>query len=98
MKTKTLTRAEIIDALAHKLDMSRAVAIDFLETSLENMLAALEKTGELKISSFGSFHVREKSKRVGRNPKTGKEATITPRKVISFKSSHLRRENVGKHR
>lgn len=96
MKITTLTRADIVDMLARSMNIPRHVAVDFFELSLTEMIQALRKNGALKISSFGSFNVKEKSKRVGRNPKTGKEAVITPRKVISFKASHLLRERVEK--
>lgn len=96
MKTTTLTRADIIDSIARDLNLSRNIAVDLFEASLDEMISAINKEGALKISSFGSFNVREKTKRVGRNPKTGKEAVITPRKVISFKASHLLRDRVEK--
>ena len=96
MTTTTLTRADIIDSIARDLNLSRNIAVDLFESSLEEMISAINKQGALKISSFGSFNVREKTRRVGRNPKTGKEAVITPRKVISFKASHLLRNRVEK--
>ncbi|MEB3701891.1 Integration host factor subunit alpha [Candidatus Bealeia paramacronuclearis] len=94
MKTTTLTRADIVDAMAREMAIPRQMAVDFFEMSLDEMIKELEKSGCLKVSSFGSFNVRSKTKRIGRNPKTGKEAVITPRKVVSFKPSHLLRERV----
>ncbi|MBY0293322.1 MAG: integration host factor subunit alpha [Alphaproteobacteria bacterium] len=92
--TTTLTRADIIDSLIRELDFSRHQATLFLEETLEAVMVSLENNGIVKISSFGSFNTRQKSKRVGRNPKTGKEAVITPRLVLSFKPSQYLREKV----
>ena len=92
--TTTLTRADIIDSLIKELDFSRHQATLFLEATLETVMVSLGDNGVVKISSFGSFNIRQKSKRVGRNPKTGKEAVITPRRVLSFKPSQYLREKV----
>ncbi len=94
----TLTRADIIDNLVREVDFPRHQAADFLEAALKSMVVSLAETGVVKISSFGSFNVRQKSKRVGRNPKTGKEAIITPRKVLSFKPSQYLREKVQRRK
>lgn len=98
MTTTNLTRADIVDALVREVDLSRHLAINFLEIAIEAMSFSLTHQGGLKISSFGSFIVHQKSKRVGRNPKTGKEAVITPRRVISFKPSQYLKEKVQRRR
>lgn len=98
MTVTTLTRADIIDSLVREVDFPRHQAGDFLEAALENMMEALIDKDVVKISSFGSFNVRQKAKRIGRNPKTGKEAVITPRRVLSFKPSQYMREKVQRRK
>ncbi len=98
MVATTLTRADIIDVLVREGDLSRHQGSEFLEASLEMIMAALIEKGNVKLSSFGSFNIRKKSKRVGRNPKTGKEAVITPRYVLSFKPSQYLREKVQRRK
>ncbi|MBS0271999.1 MAG: integration host factor subunit alpha [Proteobacteria bacterium] len=98
MAVTTLTRADIIDSLVREVDFPRHQASDFLEAALEDMMEALIDKDAVKISSFGSFNVRQKAKRIGRNPKTGKEAVITPRRVLSFKPSQYMREKVQRRK
>lgn len=98
MTNTTLTRADIVDSLVREVTLPRHQATDFLEASIEIMSGALAEEGLIKLSSFGSFNVRQKAKRIGRNPKTGKEAVITPRKVISFTPSHYLREKVQRRK
>jgi integration host factor subunit alpha len=95
MTQTTLTRSELADALSRDLSITRQKAMDILEHTLETMIKALEEEGELKLSSFATFFVREKSQRIGRNPKTGQEVMITPRKTISFKASHILKNRVS---
>jgi integration host factor subunit alpha len=95
---KTITRADIVDSMVREVDFPRHQANDFLEATLETVLTALSDNGLVKISSFGSFNIRKKASRVGRNPKTGKEAVITPRKVLAFKPSQYLKEKVQKHK
>jgi integration host factor subunit alpha len=83
----TLTRNEISDKLSKEIGVPKQQASNILDTALNEMIESLAKEGELKLSAFGSFSVRQKRDRVGRNPKTGVEVTITPRKAISFKAS-----------
>lgn len=87
MSEKTLTRAEISDCIASRLNLSRRRAMELLEETLEEMSKGLEREGQLKLSSFGSFSIRKKKNRIGRNPKTGQEVMIEPRQVISFRAS-----------
>lgn len=96
--TTTLTRVNLVDSLVREVGLSRQQANDFLEFTLEMMTQALVDEGLVKISSFGSFSSREKAKRIGRNPKTKKEAVITPRRVLSFKPSQYLREKIQKHK
>jgi integration host factor subunit alpha len=98
MTTTTLTRADIVDALVRETDLPRNQATDFLEANLETMIVSLTENDLLKISSFGSFNVRKKAKRIGRNPKTKKEAVITPRNVLSFKPSQYLREKIQRRK
>ena len=88
---KTLTRKELMKSLAKNMNLSLSKATQLLEYALETITEALAEEEVLKIASFGSFRVRQKSKRMGRNPRTGKDSVITPRSVVSFKhSAHLR--------
>ena len=98
MTMTTLTRADIVDTLVREANLPRLQATDFLEATLETMMMSLTEHSLVKISSFGSFNVRQKTKRVGRNPKTGKEAVITPRRVLSFKPSQYLREKVQRRK
>lgn len=83
----TLTRADIIERLSRELKLPRRQAAHFLEAALEVIIESLANQQGLKIASFGSFKARQKSKRIGRNPKTGEEAVITSRRVLSFHPS-----------
>jgi integration host factor subunit alpha len=98
MTTPTLTRAIILDTMVQEVNLPRQKASDLLEALFEEMVRALLKEGHLKISSFGSFNVHQKAKRVGRNPKTGEEAIITPRRVLSFKPSQYLREKAQRRK
>lgn len=98
MTQTTLTRADIVDSLVREVNFPRHQATDFLEAAIEIMSQALVDEGLIKLSSFGSFNVRQKSKRVGRNPKTGKEAIITPRNVISFTPSYYLKDKVQRRK
>lgn len=98
MNQTTLTRADLVDSLVRETALSRQQSTDFLEASIETLSSALVKEGLIKLSTFGSFNVRKKAKRLGRNPKTGKEAVITPRSVISFTPSHYLREKVQRRK
>lgn len=88
MTQKTLTRSEISEKLSREIGTTKQQASFVLDCALNEMIESLVQEGELKLSAFGSFSVRQKNDRVGRNPKTGVEVTITPRKTISFKASN----------
>ncbi len=91
----TLTRADLADTINRKLGFSRAEALDLVEAILRNMCEAMANGENVKISGFGTFVLREKSERVGRNPKTGVEVPITPRRVMTFRASQLLKERVA---
>ncbi len=99
MSDKTLTRADLTEAV-YRLgvlnrsseppeQISREDSAALVERVLGEIMQALVQEGAVKISSFGAFEVREKKARIGRNPKTGEEATISPRRVLSFRASHV---------
>lgn len=98
MAEKTLTRAHIIEVMAQRLSISRQKCTEILEDMLDLMEAGIIKNSSLKLASFGSFSIRKKKTRVGRNPKTGQEVMITPRKTISFKASHVLKDKVVKRK
>jgi len=92
----TLTRADLAETINRKLGFSRAESLDMVESILEKMSEALADGQNVKISGFGSFILRDKRERVGRNPKTGVEVPITPRRVMTFRASQLLKERVAK--
>ncbi|HMP57130.1 MAG TPA: integration host factor subunit alpha, partial [Novosphingobium sp.] len=89
------TRAEIADALNRKLGLSRAESLGLVESILDKMSDALERGENVKISGFGTFLLRDKTERIGRNPKTGVEVPITPRRVLTFRASQLLKERIA---
>ncbi|ADO42515.1 integration host factor subunit alpha [Ketogulonicigenium vulgare] len=95
MSEKTLTRMDLAEAVHNKVGLSRNDSATLVETVLQHISDALVAGESVKISSFGTFSVREKSARVGRNPKTGIEVPINPRRVLTFRSSHLMKERVA---
>jgi integration host factor subunit alpha len=94
MLGSTVTRSDITDTLARVMRISRGKASTLLEIALEEMIKGLIKDGELKLSSFGCFHVKQKTQRIGRNPRTGVEVIISPRRTIYFRASHLLKEKI----
>ncbi len=95
MTGKTTTRADLTDAIYRSLGVSRNESSHFVERILEEVSAALERGESVKISSFGTFSVRDKKLRMGRNPKTGEEVPITPRRVITFRASHVLKDHIN---
>lgn len=93
--SKTVIRADLAEAIYQKIGLSRNESADIVSVILEEMTATLEEGQSVKISSFGSFSVRSKNERIGRNPKTGTEVPIKPRRVISFRPSHILRGRVN---
>jgi integration host factor subunit alpha len=86
---QTLTRADLAEAVYKQLGLSRSESADLVELILAEIADAIERGENVKLSSFGSFLVRSKAERVGRNPKTGVEVPITPRRVMVFKASNV---------
>jgi integration host factor subunit alpha len=95
MSEKTLTRMDLADAVHARVGLSRNESAQLVETVLTEISDALVRGETVKISSFGTFSVREKAARMGRNPKTGEEVPIHPRRVLTFRSSHLMKERVA---
>jgi len=96
VSSKTITRADLVEALARRANMQRADANRLLSRMLEMMQDALVEGDTVKLSRFGNFNVRAKRQRIGRNPKTGEEVPITPRRVVTFRPSQMLREFVEK--
>lgn len=96
MAGKTITRADLVEALARRSEMQRADANRLLTRMLEMVQDALVAGELVKLSRFGNFNVRAKRQRIGRNPKTGEEVPITPRRVVTFRPSQMLREFVEK--
>lgn len=95
MSNQTLTRADLAEAVYEELGLSRNESADLVESVLEEMCQSLASGDNVKISSFGSFSIREKGERIGRNPKTGVEVPIKPRKVLVFKASHVLKDRIN---
>lgn len=93
---ETLTRADLAESLNGKVGLSRAESARIVESILDMMCDALARGENVKISGFGTFVLRDKSERVGRNPKTGVEVPITSRRVLTFRPSQIMREQVSK--
>ncbi len=89
MAGKTVTRANLSEAVYQEIGLSRNESAAFVESVLHEIADALIQGEVVKISSFGSFSVRQKGQRIGRNPKTGEEVPILPRKVLVFRPSHV---------
>ncbi len=96
MPGQTITRADLSEAVYKQVGLSRNESATLVETVLEEISSALENGESVKISSFGSFAVRQKGQRVGRNPKTGEEVPILPRRVLVFRASHVLRDFINK--
>ncbi|GGB98872.1 MAG: integration host factor subunit alpha [Pelagibaca sp.] len=95
MVQKTLTRMDLSEAVFREVGLSRNESADLVETVLDLMSDALVEGEQVKISSFGTFSIRDKAARVGRNPKTGEEVPINPRRVLTFRPSHLMKDRVA---
>jgi integration host factor subunit alpha len=92
---QTVTRAHLAETIYTQVGLSRNESADLLETVLERVSTALESGESVKISGFGTFSVRQKGRRVGRNPKTGQEVPIMPRRVLVFRPSHVLKVRVN---
>jgi integration host factor subunit alpha len=95
MANKTLTRMDLGEAVFREVGLSRNDAAQMVESVLGHISDALVEGENVKISSFGTFSVRDKGARIGRNPKTGEEVPIQPRRVLTFRPSHLMKDRVA---
>ncbi|MEM9795332.1 MAG: integration host factor subunit alpha [Pseudomonadota bacterium] len=95
MSGKTLTRMDLSEAVFRDVGLSRNESAALVASVLNHISDALVEGEQVKVSSFGTFSTRDKSARVGRNPKTGEEAPIPPRRVLTFRPSHLMKDRVA---
>ena len=95
MSDKTITRAHLSEAVYQEVGLSRNESAELVEAVLAEIADSLVRGDTVKISSFGSFAVRQKGGRVGRNPKTGEEVPIEPRRVLVFRPSHVLKERIN---
>jgi len=96
MSTKTITRADLSEAVYQEVGLSRNESAELVETVLDEIAQNLVDGENVKISSFGSFMVRDKGGRIGRNPKTGEEVPIEPRRVLVFRPSQVLKDRVSR--
>lgn len=92
---KTLTRSDLTEKVYQSVGLSRNESASLVEKVLEEVTGALLRDEQVKLSSFGTFLVRAKGGRVGRNPKTGQEVPIAPRKVLLFRPSHVLKDQIN---
>lgn len=95
MGGNTLTRADLSDAVHQQVGLSRTESADLVKSILDHVTETLVEGETVKLSSFGTFMVRSKSGRMGRNPKTGEEVPITPRRVLVFRPSHVLKDMIN---
>ena len=93
--SRTLTRADLADAVYRRVGLSRSESADLVEVVLQEISDTVEAGESVKLSSFGSFVVRDKGERIGRNPKTGVEVPICPRRVMVFKPSNILKARIN---
>mgnify|MGYP003389262933 CR=1 FL=1 len=98
MDSNTITRAQLGEAVYQEVGLSRNESAELLESVLDYVSEALAKGESVKISSFGSFSVRQKGQRIGRNPKTDEEVPIMPRKVLVFRPSQVLKSQINETR
>jgi len=95
-KAKTVTRADLTEAVIREVGLPRNESSELVESVIQEIEACLERGEQVKISSFGTFSVRQKRERVGRNPKTGETVPIAPRRVIGFRPSNIMKDRINK--
>lgn len=95
MGGKTLTRADLAEAVFQKVGLPRNESAEIVELVLREIVTSLERGDPVKLSSFGSFGIRDKGERIGRNPKTGQEVPITPRRVLVFRASNIMKQRIN---
>ena len=96
MAGQTVTRADLSEAVNRKVGLPRTEALKLVESVLGEICASLARGENVKLSGFGSFLVRDKGRRVGRNPKTGQEVPIEPRRVIRFRPSVILKQRINR--
>jgi integration host factor subunit alpha len=97
MGGKTLTRADLAEAVVQKVGLPRNESQDLVERILGEIATSLADGSTVKLSSFGTFGIRAKGERIGRNPKTGQEVPITPRRVLVFRPSNIMKDKINDH-
>ncbi len=95
MAGKTVTRADLTEAVYQEVGLSRNESAQLVESVLEEVSSTLARGESVKVSSFGTFSVRQKAQRIGRNPKTGEEVPILPRRVLVFRASHVLKNRIN---
>ena len=95
MARQTITRSQLSEAVYQEVGLSRNESAELLESILSKITETLANEESVKISSFGSFSVRRKGQRIGRNPKTGEEVPILPRKVLVFRPSQVLKARIS---
>ncbi len=95
MTGKTLTRADLADAVVRNVGLPRNESQELVELVLREISGCLASGEPVKLSSFGSFGIRQKGQRIGRNPKTGQEVPITPRRVLVFRPSNIMKDRIN---
>ncbi|MDF2372836.1 MAG: integration host factor subunit alpha [Rhizobiaceae bacterium] len=94
MGDKTITRADLAEAVFRKVGLSRTESASLVEMVIDEICNAIVQGESVKLSSFATFQIRDKNERIGRNPKTGEEVPISPRRVMTFKASNVLKERV----
>lgn len=92
---RTITRADVVDSICEQVGLSRKDSSDILDNVLDEIISELVSGNDVKLSSFGTFALRDKNPRIGRNPKTGVETEISSRRVISFKPSQILKKTIN---
>ncbi|MBA43471.1 MAG: integration host factor subunit alpha [Magnetococcales bacterium] len=92
---RTVTRADLADAVYQEVGLSRKNSAQLVKQVIDTILDTLETGETVKLSSFGNFAVRHKRARMGRNPKTGQEVPIEPRRVLVFRASHILKDRIN---
>ncbi len=91
----TVTRADLTEAVYQEVGLSRNESAQLVESILEEIASTLSTGESVKVSSFGMFSVRDKAERIGRNPKTGEEVPISPRRVLVFRASQVLKDRIN---
>ncbi len=94
VNSQTVTRQDLAESVYREIGLSRSESSALVESVIEHVSAALETGQQVKLAGFGTFSLRDKKERIGRNPKTGEEVPITSRRVLVFKPSQVLRERV----